>query len=640
MVVRLKTATWIPGTDSGLGLRRFYESMSAKYQIEDLNQLHMWSVDNSAQFWSEVWDFFEVVGDKGNRTEIPSKLPHASYFPDAQLSVLENLLSGRGMVTVVKESDIENVGQEFTHEELITMVSSLANTFEVHGIVESDRLVAILPVGIEVLVTTLAGFAVGATVATASPEFGAETILARFTQLEPKVLVFSNDYPWQGKELHRGQMVAEVVKALPTLKLIIGLSANDEIPGTVLWSDATATPKELILTRRPFDHPAYVLFTSGTTGDPKGLLHRGGGVLLKHLVEMKLHCDIRSGDRVSFYTTTGWMMWNWELSILATGADLILYDGAPTFPDVLRLFRFAQSQKLTHLGVSARLLDLIRENDLDLKSLGAMPCLRVIMVTGSPLSQRTAEWLSQQFDGRVLISPFSGGTDLVGSFMGPNPLLPYYAGQMQGPLLGMNIDCWDDEGKSCAANQIGELVCKSPFPTVPLGIWGDQDGHRFKEAYFQRWENIWVHGDLVSRTTEEGYVVHGRSDATLNVSGVRIGTGELYAALDSLQEISGALAFTQPWNGDERIILLVVVRNVIDSAVYKEKIRSLIRKKCSPRHTPAEIYFVSDLPRTFNGKLAEVAVSDLAHKRKIRNFMSLANPEVLTEIESAIFLKA
>jgi acetoacetyl-CoA synthetase len=637
MVVGLKTPTWIPDIDSGPELRRFYELMREKYQIEDLDKLHTWSVDNSAQFWCEVWDFFEVIGDKGNRTEIPSKLPQAFYFPDAQLSVLENILSGRGTVSIVKESDIENIGDEFTHQELIQMISALANTFKEHGIVESDRLVAILPVGIEVLVTTLAGFAVGATVATVSPEFGAEAILARFTQLEPKALVFGNTYPWQGKELNRSQMVAETVKALPTLKLIIGLSANDEIPGTILWSDAIATPKELILTRRPFDHPAYVLFTSGTTGEPKGLLHRSGGVLLKHLVEMKLHCDIRSGDRVSFYTTTGWMMWNWELSILATGADLILYDGAPTYPDVLRLFHFAQSQKLTHLGVSARLLDLIRENDLDLKSLGAMPCLRVIMVTGSPLSQRTAEWLSQQFDGRVLISPFSGGTDLVGSFMGPNPLIPYYAGQMQGPLLGMDIDCWDDEGESCAADQIGELVCKSPFPTVPLGIWGDQDGLRFKDTYFQRWENIWVHGDLVSRTTEGGFVVHGRSDATLNVSGVRIGTGELYAALESLQEISGVLAFTQPWNGDERIILLVVARNVIDLVVYKEKIRSLIRKRCSPRHTPAEIYFVSDLPRTFNGKLAEVAVSDLAHKRKIRNFASLANPEVLTEIESTIF---
>ena len=627
----------MPNKESGQELRKFHESMREKYQIEDLQKLHRWSVSSSGQFWSEVWDFFDVIGEKGTRTHLPSELPEANYFPDAKLSQLENILSGHGKVTIVKESDIDNVGESFTHQELSEMISALARTFEEIGLVESDRVVAILPIGIEVLITTLAGFAVGATVATASPEFGAESILARFAQLEPKVLVFSNTYPWQGRELNRSQMVAQVANALPSLRLIIGLSANDELPDTVLWSDAISTPQELSFARRSFDHPAYVLFTSGTTGEPKGLIHRSGGVLLKHLVEMKLHCDIRAGDRVSFYTTTGWMMWNWQLSVLATGADLILFDGAPTFPDDLRLFRFAQAQELTHFGVSARLLDLIRENHSDLKSLGAMPNLRVIMVTGSPLSQRTAEWLSQQFGGRVLISPFSGGTDLVGSFMGPNPLLPYYAGEMQGPLLGMDIDCWDDVGNSCEVDQIGELVCKSVFPTVPLGIWGDQGGVRFKEAYFHRWGNIWVHGDLVSRTNEGGFVVHGRSDATLNVGGVRIGTGEIYAALDSLQEISGALAFTQPWNGDERIILLVVVRNVIDLAVYKEKIRSLIRKRCSPRHAPAEIFFVSDLPRTFNGKLAEVAVSDLAHKRKIRNFMSLANPEVLIEIESAIF---
>jgi acetoacetyl-CoA synthetase len=492
--------------------------------------------------------------------------------------------------------------------------------------------VAILPVGIEVLVTTLASFGVGATVATASPEFGADAILSRFSQLEPTVLVFSDSYPWQGKELDRSQMVAEVANALPSLKLIIGLSENIELPNAVLWSAATSEPKEMIFTKRSFDHPAYVLFTSGTTGAPKGLLHRSGGVLLKHLVEMKLHCDIKAGDRVCFYTTTGWMMWNWELSVLATGADLVLYDGAPTFPDSLRLFHFAREQKLTHLGISARLLDLIREQHPDLKVLGGLAELRVIMVTGSPLSQATAQWLSDQFDGKVLISPFSGGTDLVGSFMGPNPLLPYYAGQMQGALLGMNIDCWDDDGNPCEKNQVGELVCKSPFPTVPLGIWKDQSGQRFKDAYFHRWENIWVHGDLVSRTPEGGYVVHGRSDATLNVGGVRIGTGEIYAALNSLTDISGALAFTQPWNGDQRIVLLVVAPKVTDQESFIKQIRSEIRSNCSPRHMPAEVFFVSDLPRTFNGKLAEVAVADLAHKREIRNLGSLSNPDILLEI--------
>jgi acetoacetyl-CoA synthetase len=629
----VRTPTWVPGADSGLALKKFFEIVKVKYQIKDLSELQQWSVENSGLFWSEVWDFFGVIGEKGDRLDIPSKLPEANYFPDAKLSLLENLLAGGGTVSVVKESDIGNFGENFTHKDLAATVSALVNTFKEHGIGEKERVVAILPVGVEVLVTTLAGFGVGATVATASPEFGAEAILSRFAQLEPTVLVFSNSYPWQGKELDRSQMVAQVAKALPSLKLIIGLSENNELPNVVLWSAATSEPKELSFSKRSFDHPAYVLFTSGTTGAPKGLVHRSGGVLLKHLVEMKLHCDIKAGDRVCFYTTTGWMMWNWELSVLATGADLVLYDGAPTFPDSLRLFHFAREQKLTHLGLSARLLDLIREQHNDLKVLGALPDLRVIMVTGSPLSQTTAQWLSDQFGGKVLISPFSGGTDLVGSFMGPNPLLPYYAGEMQGALLGMDIDCWNEAGNSSEVDQIGELVCKSPFPTVPLGIWKDQSGKRFKDAYFHRWENIWVHGDLISRTPEGGFVVHGRSDATLNVGGVRIGTGEIYTALNSLTDISGALAFTQPWNGDERIVLLVVAPKITDQESFIKEIRMEIRSKCSPRHMPAEVFFVSDLPRTFNGKLAEVAVADLAHNRKVRNLESLINPDVLSEIE-------
>ena len=633
----MNSPTWIPDSDSGGMLKEFLGKMKIKYQLEGLQDLHRWSVNNSGQFWAEVWNFFEVIGEKGDKTQLVEKFPKAVFFPDAYLSLPENLLSGGGNVFSVKESDVENIGEKFTHEDIVKMIAGLSNTFLEHGLGEFDRVVAILPIGIEVLVTTLAGFNVGATVATASPEFGADAILARFAQLEPKVLIYSNNYPWQGKELNRSLMVEQVARGLPTLKLIIGLSENEGLDDTVLWPDAISSDRELIFTKRSFDHPAYVLFTSGTTGAPKGLLHRSGGILLKHLVEMKLHCDIRAGDRVSFYTTTGWMMWNWELSVLATGADLILFDGAPTFPDSLRLFHFAKAQKLTHLGVSARLLDLIREKTPDLKILGSMPDLRVIMVTGSPLSKMTAQWISDQFHGKIFIAPFSGGTDLVGSFMGPNPLLPYFAGEMQGPLLGMDIDCWDEEGNSCEVGEIGELVCKSSFPTVPLGIWGDQDDIRFKETYFHRWENVWIHGDLVSRTAEGGYVVHGRSDATLNVGGVRIGTGEIYAALDSFHEISGVLAFTQPWNGDQRIVLLITAKNVLDFDTYKEKVREEIKIKCSPRHMPAEVYFVSDLPRTFNGKLAEVAVTDLAHNRTIRNFMSLANPETLVEIRKTIF---
>ena len=402
---------------------------------------------------------------------------------------------------------------------------------------------------------------------------------------------------------------------------------------TVKWLKIEESTKPLAFKHRPFDFPAYVLFTSGTTGAPKGLIHKSGGVLLKHHVEQGLHCDIRPGDRVMFYTTTGWMMWNWEISVLASGASLVLFDGSPSHPDVLALFRVAQKEKLTHLGVSARLLDVIKESNLTPASLGSFPDLRSIMVTGSPLSVSTAEWIAKEMGGNVLIAPFSGGTDLVGCFVGPNPLRPMYAGQMQGPILGNDIDVWSDEGKSCAPGVMGELVCKEPFPTVPLGIWGDKNGERFNATYFDTWPGIWRHGDLASWTDEGGVIIHGRSDATLNVGGVRIGTGEIYSALDDFPGVSACLAFTQPWQGDERIVLLAVRNN--DGTNDMELVNSIkvkIRLKCSPRHVPSQIYFVSDLPRTFNGKLSEIAVSDLAHGREVRNLGSLANPEVLTEI--------
>lgn len=632
----MKTPTWIPHADSGIELKRFLEEIRYKYQIASYKDLHKWSVTDSNLFWSEIWNYFGVLGERGDLVQIVNTLPQANYFPTAKLSHLENLFAGGSGVTVVKESDTENLGEQFTHQEIVKMVSALIHTLEVYEVGELDRVVAILPVGLEALVTTLAAFEVGATVATASPEFGAEAILSRFAQLKPKVLIFDNTYPWQGKEIDRSEMVAQVIKALPTLKLIIQSGSLTEFPGVITWVDATSSSKEICFTKRDFDHPAYVLFTSGTTGAPKGLLHRSGGILLKHLVEMKLHCDIRKDDRVCFYTTTGWMMWNWEISVLATGADLVLFNGSPTFPDFLRLFRFAKAQNLTHLGLSARLLDLICEQHHDLEILGELPNLRVIMVTGSPLSKTTGQWLNDQFAGKVLISPFSGGTDIVGSFMGPNPLTPYYAGQMQGAMLGMDIDCWTDEGKPCEVDQIGELVCKLPFPTLPLGIWGDETGERLRDTYFNHWKDIWVHGDLVSRTPEGGYIIHGRSDATLNVGGVRIGTGEIYAALNSITEISGALAFTRPWRGDEQITLLVVASYVINKDDFIDKIKQEIRSKCSPRHVPNAVFFVSDLPRTFNGKLAEVAVSDLAHERVIRNLTSLANPETLDEIINAL----
>ena len=635
---------WSPQNAESTQYAKFIEATRSQHHGSTSAELHRWSVQEPGQFWSALWDFCGVIGEKGERNEIPVKLPDSRFFPDAKMNLAENLLSGNVGVATVNESDSQCLGIEYSHDELLQKVSDPAALLEENGIESGDRIVSILPVGFEVLSFALAGFEIGAIVASASPEFGDAAIISRFAQLEPKVLIAATSYKWAGKVFDRSELIAAVSAAIPSLELLIlvgGTPTSDAVRMKIVrWSDISRSIGTLSHDLRGFDHPAYVLFTSGTTGVPKGLIHKSGGILLKHLAEQRLQCDMQKGDRVAFYTTTGWMMWNWEISVLASGATLVLFDGSPTFPDMLQLFRLAKNQNLTHLGLSARLLDVLKESNLSPSEIGPFPHLRSLMVTGSPLSADTAQWISNELGSAVHISPFSGGTDLAGCFVGPDPLKTTYAGQMQGPFLGMDVDVWDENGNTCPPDVLGELVCKAPFPSVPLGIWGDVEGERFRSTYFDTWPGVWVHGDLASWTTQGGIIIHGRSDATLNVSGVRIGTGEIYSALEGTEGVSSTLAFTQPWNGDERIVLLAVIATEPDDRdQLKKEMKVKIRSACSPRHVPAEIYFVSDLPRTFNGKLAEVAVADLAHKRVVRNLTSLANPEILEEIAELLNVK-
>jgi acetoacetyl-CoA synthetase len=629
---------WIPEKKEETALFRFLQDTKSFHGGSSTADLHRWSIEKPEEFWAQLWNFLGVIGEPGARAYQQSELPASTFFPDAKVSYLENLLEPKSGVTLVTESDLENAGTRLTHDELLRNISKVIGFLEGAGVNEGDRIVSILPIGFEVLAFLLAGFDAGAILAGASPEFGDSAIISRFSQLEPKVLIATTEYQWNGKIFDRRETIEKVLEAIPSIThvIVVGSAGTVKIPAKAHMLEWGALPSdgELTLKRRAFDYPAYVLFTSGTTGVPKGLIHRSGGVMLKHLLEQKLHCDIRPGDRVCFYTTTGWMMWNWAISTLGTGAELVLFDGSPSYPDVLRLFHFAQQQKLTHLGLSARLLDVIKESGRSIKEVGALTSLRTIMVTGSPLSASTATWLSEEFDGKIFISPFSGGTDIAGSFTGPDPLSPYFGGEMQGPLLGMDVDVFDDAGRSLGQDQMGELVCKKPFPSVPLGIWGDSDNSRFIATYFHTWPGVWVHGDLTSKTERGGVIIHGRSDATLNISGVRIGTSEIYSALDGISEITGSLAIAQPWDGDQRIVLFLISSE--RSSEFTDQVKKVIRAKTSPRHVPGVIFYVGDLPRTFNGKLSEIAVTDLAHGRPVRNIASLANPESLTDIKKLL----
>ena len=633
---------WSPQEKTNPLLLSFLRKTESIHNGKSYSDIHAWSVSDSRTFWAEVWDFCEVIGSKGSQVMAESILPDSIFFADSQINLAENIIKKMSSVSILKEGQAAK-SQDYSATEFTELVSSLVQLFHKFEVQPGNSIVSVLPVGIEALAFTIAGFEIGAVVSSASPEFGPEAIISRFSQLNPKVLIICKSYSWNGKIYDREGSFLTLLSALPTLELIIII--EDQIqrefsyddPRIVEWSKIAKSNVELKHDRRNFDHPCYVLFTSGTTGAPKGLIHRTGGILLKHRVEQNLHCDMKNNDRVMFYTTTGWMMWNWAISVLMTGADLVLLDGSSTFPNLSHLFSVAREQRLTHLGLSARLLDVLKNSQVSLSDAGPFPHLRCLMITGSPLSSATATWVHEQLGEHIQIAPMSGGTDIVGCFTGPNPLTNVYAGQMQGPILGMDVDVWDEFGNSCPPTVVGELVCKKPFPSVPLGIIGDTSGNRFNSTYFEKWPGVWHHGDLASWTSEGGIVIHGRSDSTLNIGGVRIGTGEIYSALEKLEGVADALAFSKPADGDEQIVLLIIPSSPsLANNELIDLIKNTLRTLCSPRHVPNQIHFVSELPRTFNGKLAEIAVADLAHGRPIRNLSSLANPEVLSEISKIL----
>jgi acetoacetyl-CoA synthetase len=640
------------------------------------DDLHAWSIAEPDAFWSLVWDHFGVVGVRGEVAAEPAVLPDARFFPAAMLNIVDTYLrpvperdsADHPIVMQTAEvGDSIHVVASLTREELLERVSAAVAALRTRGVTPGDRIALVLPVGIDALVVTLAGLAVGAVVSSAAPEFGVPAIVDRFGQLDPIVLVGTTSYRWAGKRHDRREHLVDLVRELPSVRAVLvvpgaddptspidpdvvdlaGIAArcvagSDRILQVDLLADAERRHRGVTLQAEalPFDHPAYVLFSSGTTGKPKCLVHRAGGVLVKHLVEGGLHGDFGPGDRVCFYTTTGWMMWNWAVSILATGATLVLHDGAPTYPASDALFALADAADLTHLGLGARLLDAMRSEGRVLRQERDLERLRMVLVTGSPLTEATARWLVDELGPAVMPQPISGGTDLVGCFLAASPTLPVRAGEITRAALGMDVVVYDEDGNPTTDDTPGELVCRNTFPTVPLGIWGD-DGTRLHETYFAAYPGVWTHGDLTSRTEHGGFIIHGRSDATLNVAGVRIGTGEVYAALEHVPGVIDALAFAQVWDGDTRMVLIVVLApGVALDDDLRGRIRTTLRERGSPRHVPAVIAQVTELPRTLTGKLAEIAAGDTVNGRPVRNRDALANPESLDVIFALEELRA
>lgn len=624
------------------------------------NEVHNWSIASPDEFWRKVWQFCGTVGEQGERVIQRSEFPadpsrefiSTQFFPDARLSVVENFLrqTGNGDAIIA----INEIGKREIRswDDLQRRVACLAGALEELGVVAGDRVVAWLPNGVEVIETMLAAASIGAIFSSCSPDFGAQGVLDRFSQIAPKVLVATDSYIYGGKRFDCLERLAIVREGLPTLisTLLVTGAESATLGDLVDYETFLHSGMESPVSPRrfEFDHPWYVLFSSGTTGVPKCIVHRTGGVLLQHVKEHQLHCDIRSGDRVMYFTTTGWMMWNWLVSVLATGATVVLYDGSPSYPTMNRLFDLVDQENLTLLGTSAKFIDSARKSEINPKNSHSLKSLRTICSTGSPLSPDGFDWIYEKVSDDVHLASISGGTDIAACFVAGDPTSSVYAGEIQRPCLGMDTDVVNDETKSLkqSYDTAGELVCHQPFPSVPLGFWGDgsdglpdpnSPGPKFRAAYFERFPGIWAHGDFASWTRHGGMVIHGRSDTTLNPGGVRIGTAEIYRVVEQHPDVLESLVFGQEYDNDVRIILAIRLkpRTLLADKLVTD-LKSRIRNACTPRHVPAIVISVADLPRTRSNKLVELAVADAVNGRPVRNIEAIANPEAIDAIVLAL----
>ncbi len=605
-------------------------------KLPDYQALHDWSVTETALFWDAVWDFCGVVAsEKGERVLGTEMMPGAEFFPDARLNFAENLLRKNDTTPALHFNNEGAHKRVVTWAELTGSVSQFAQVLRSWGVVPGDRVAAYMPNMPETIIAMLATASIGAVWSSCSPDFGATGVLDRFGQIEPKVLIAADGYRYNGKTLPLEDNLRQITAALPTLEHVVIVSLIGEavsgIPKTVTWEGACATfkPGEITFEQLPFNHPLYIMFSSGTTGAPKCIVHSAGGTLLQQLKEHRLHCDLGEGDTLFYFTTCGWMMWNWLVAGLGVGATLALYDGSPFYPDGNVLFDYVDKVGVNVFGTSAKFIDALNKEGLKPVETHGLNNLRLILSTGSPLVDEGFDYVYRAIKQDVQLSSISGGTDIVSCFVLGNPVLPVWKGEIQSKGLGMAVEIWDENGVPRNAGK-GELVCTKPFPSMPIGFWNDADGAKYASAYFEQFPGVWHHGDFAEVTDHGGIIIHGRSDATLNPGGVRIGTAEIYAVVETLSEIREAIAVGQSWQDDVRVVLFVVLSDgaeLTDDLIGT--IRSNIRKGASPRHVPSKVIAVSDIPRTKSGKITELAVRDIIEGREVKNKEALANPEAL-----------
>jgi acetoacetyl-CoA synthetase len=626
-------------------LTQFARQVVRKRRL-DLNSypdFYRWSVDSPAEFWSDVWDYCGLIASRKGATVLldGDKMPGARWFPEARLNFAENLLrrGDRGDAFVFWDESGER--RRVSYADLYSDVSRAAQALLALGLRAGDRVAAFIPNIPEAGMLALAALSQGIVWSSCSPDFGVDGVLERFGQIEPKVLFCADGYRYNGEDHDSLARVAEIVGKLPTLRKVVVVPHLDarvdvaEVPKAVVLDEwlRRHTAGTIAFAQLPFDHPLFILFTSGTTGQPKCIVHGAGGTLLQGLKMYKLHLDLRPGDRFFYFCTTNWVVWNLLFAGLAAEASVMLYDGSPFAKNARVLFDYAEKERITHFGTSAKFIDAMAKRGLRPRDTHDLSAMRMILSTGSPLAPESFDYVYDAVKQDVCLASISGGTDIMGAFADANAVLPVYRGELQCRSLGMAVDVFDPEGRSLV-NEKGELVCTRPFPSMPLGFWNDRGGERYRSAYFARYPNVWCHGDWSELTERGTMLVHGRSDATLNPGGVRIGTAEIYRVVERIDEVEEAVAIGQLWPPDQptdtRVVLFVKLRGgLVLEEHLEDRIRYEIRRHASPRHVPARIVQVADIPRTKNGKVVELAVKSVVHGMPVSNTDALANPEAL-----------
>ncbi|WP_281688332.1 acetoacetate--CoA ligase [Pseudomonas citronellolis] len=608
--------------------------------LADYPALHAWSIEHREAFWQAIVDSFDVRFHSPPRTVLEEgpRMPDARWFPGATLNFAEHLLRRRDEATAVVAIGEDGSRESLSHAELAAQVAGLQRSLRAAGVGVGDRVAAFMPNTWQTLVGMLAATSLGATWSSCSPDFGTQGVIDRFGQIEPKVLIACAGYRYAGKVLDLTGKLNEILEKLPSLQqLVVVPYARPEarptdyksVALTTLWNDFYQSGGEPEFTPVPFAHPLYILYSSGTTGVPKCIVHSTGGVQLQHLKEHALHTDLHSGDVLFYYTTCGWMMWNWLVSGLAVGASLVLYDGSPFHPGPERLMDLVDAEAIKVFGTSAKYIAALEKAGVKPAQTHSLDSLQTLLSTGSPLAHESFDYVYRDIKADLCLSSISGGTDIVSCFALGNPTAPVWRGELQCKGLGMAVEVWDDEGRRLRSGK-GELVCTRHFPSIPVGFWNDPRGEKFHDAYFATFPGIWAHGDYAEETAHGGLVIHGRSDAVLNPGGVRIGTAEIYRQVEKVDEVLESIAIGQDWQGDVRVVLFVRLREGVQlDESLEEKIRRTIRANTTPRHVPAKIIAVADIPRTLSGKIVELAVRNVVHGRPVKNTDALANPQAL-----------